>query len=99
MTDFPLLILQTEISIYSAKETRRMNREYHAWHSPSLARTMELLVFGHSGTPMIVFPTSRGRFFDYENRGMVDAVRASRHGGKGAALLPRQRRCRELVQL
>ena len=29
---------------------------------------MELLVFGHGGTPVIVFPTSMGRFFDYENR-------------------------------
>lgn len=36
---------------------------------------MELLVFGHSGTPVIVFPTSMGRFYDYENRGMIDAVR------------------------
>jgi esterase/lipase superfamily enzyme len=51
-----------------------MNREYHTWQSPSLARKMELLVFGHAGTPIIVFPTSRGRFYDYEDRGMVEAV-------------------------
>ena len=52
-----------------------MNREYHKWHSPALGRDMELLVFGHAGTPYLVFPTSMGRFFDYENRGMIDAVR------------------------
>ena len=34
-----------------------------------------MLVFGHSGKPLIVFPTSMGRFFDYENRGMIDVVR------------------------
>jgi esterase/lipase superfamily enzyme len=35
---------------------------------------MELLVFGHGGRPMIVFPTSMGAFFDYEDRGMVGAI-------------------------
>jgi esterase/lipase superfamily enzyme len=36
---------------------------------------MELLVFGHGGLPAIVFPTSQGRFFEFEDRGMVDCVR------------------------
>ncbi len=36
---------------------------------------MELFVFGHSGMPVIVFPTSMGRFFDYENRHMIDVRR------------------------
>jgi esterase/lipase superfamily enzyme len=35
---------------------------------------MELLAFGHAGVPMVVFPTSMGAFFDYEDRGMVSAV-------------------------
>lgn len=51
-----------------------MNREYHKWFSPTLGREMELLVFGHAGTPLVVFPTSMGRFFDYENRHMIDVV-------------------------
>ncbi len=51
-----------------------MNREYHKWFSPALNREMEMLVFGHAGTPMIVFPTSMGRFYDYENRHMIAAV-------------------------
>ena len=51
-----------------------MNREYHKWHSPSLGRDMELLVFGHSGLPIVVFPTSMGRFFDYENRDMIGVI-------------------------
>ncbi|CAN5687577.1 alpha/beta hydrolase-fold protein [soil metagenome] len=52
-----------------------MKREYHKWFSPSLGRDMELLVFGHAGLPAIVFPTSCGSFFEFEDRGMVDAVR------------------------
>ncbi len=51
-----------------------MNREYHKWHSPRLNRDMELLVFGHGGTPMVVFPTSMGRFYDYEARQMIATI-------------------------
>ena len=51
-----------------------MNREYHRAFSPSLGRDMELLVFGHAGARVLVFPTSLGRFFDWEDRGMVGAL-------------------------
>jgi len=51
-----------------------MNREYHRWYSPSLGREMELLVFGHAGARVIAFPTSMGRFFDWEDRGLVGAL-------------------------
>jgi esterase/lipase superfamily enzyme len=51
-----------------------MNREYHRWHSPSLNRPMELLVFGHAGARVLVFPTSQGRFFEWEDRGMMGAL-------------------------
>lgn len=42
---------------------------------------MELLVFGHSGAKVLVFPTREGRFFDYENWGLVDALRPAIDGG------------------
>ena len=51
-----------------------MNREYHKWFSPRLNREMELLIFGHSGRPILVFPTSMGRFFEFEDRGMVNTL-------------------------
>ena len=35
---------------------------------------MELLIFGHHGAPVLVFPTSQGRFYEYEDRGMVWAL-------------------------
>jgi esterase/lipase superfamily enzyme len=35
---------------------------------------MELLVFGHAGLPVIVFPTSGGRFFEFEDRGLIGAA-------------------------
>lgn len=52
-----------------------MNREHHRWYSPSLNRDMELLVFGHSGARVLVFPTSQGRFFEWEDRGMMGTLR------------------------
>ena len=51
-----------------------MNREYVAWVSPTLGRRMELLWFGHGGRPMIWFPTSKGRFYQNEDFGLVGAV-------------------------
>lgn len=51
-----------------------MNREYHRWHSPSLGREMELLIFGHAGARVLVFPTSQGRYYEWEDRGMVGAL-------------------------
>lgn len=51
-----------------------MQREYHHWWSNDLGREMELLTFGHAGWPMIVFPTSMGTFYEYENAGMVGAI-------------------------
>jgi esterase/lipase superfamily enzyme len=51
-----------------------MHREYHRWHSPKLDREMELLVFGHAGARVIVFPTRCGRFYEYEDFGLVGAI-------------------------
>jgi esterase/lipase superfamily enzyme len=62
-----------------------MTRDYHKWFSPSLRREMELLVFGHGGPRVIVFPTREGRFFDYENWGLIHALSPQINAG-GAQL-------------
>lgn len=54
-----------------------LNREYHRWFSRHLGRVMELLVFGHAGVRVLVFPTWRGRFHQYEDNGVVDVLRRS----------------------
>jgi esterase/lipase superfamily enzyme len=51
-----------------------MRRDYVKWYSPSLHREMELLAFGDSGFPVVVFPTSGGRFHEYEDRRMVETL-------------------------
>jgi esterase/lipase superfamily enzyme len=59
-----------------------VHREYHKWRSPRLGREMELLQFGHAGVPVVVFPTSGGRFFEFEDRGMVSAVQERVEAGQ-----------------
>jgi len=48
-----------------------VKREYRKWWSPALGRDMELLVFGDRGAPVLVFPTSMGRFYQWEDFGLV----------------------------
>ena len=51
-----------------------MNREYTKHYSHELNRDMEALVFGHAGLPILVFPSSQGRYFEYEDAGMIRAL-------------------------
>ncbi|MGC9158164.1 MAG: esterase family protein [Terracidiphilus sp.] len=51
-----------------------MLREYHKGFSARLGREMESLLFGHAGLPAVIFPTSCGRFFEFEDRGMIAAL-------------------------
>jgi esterase/lipase superfamily enzyme len=43
---------------------------------------MELKVYGQAGKPVVVFPTQGGRFYEYEDFGMVEACRPFIEGGK-----------------
>jgi len=59
-----------------------MNREYHKWFSIRLHREMELLIFGHGGHAVLFFPTRMARFYDYENWGIVNALREKINSGE-----------------
>ena len=52
-----------------------MNRECHKWQSAALNRGMELLIFGHAGARVLVFPTSQGRYYEWQDRGMFELMR------------------------
>lgn len=51
-----------------------MQIEYHKWYSPNLGHDMELKVYGWYGKPMLVFPAQGGRFYEYEDFKMIDAI-------------------------
>lgn len=59
-----------------------MHIEEHCWHSPHLDRPMALKVYGHWGQPIMAFPCSRGRYFDYEGFGMIEAIRTFIDNGR-----------------
>jgi esterase/lipase superfamily enzyme len=47
---------------------------YHKAASAALGRDMEYKRYGHAGRPVIVFPTSQGRFYQFEDSGAVGAL-------------------------
>ncbi len=49
-----------------------MNVEYHKIWSSCLGQDMEFKIYGSTGKPVLVFPAQGGRFYDFENFGMVD---------------------------
>ena len=59
-----------------------MNRDYGRWFSPALNRDMEFLWFGHWGRPVLMFPTSMGRFYQNEDSGLIASLAAKIDGGE-----------------
>jgi esterase/lipase superfamily enzyme len=51
-----------------------MEREYVRRWSRALGREMELLRFGYAGRPLVAFPTSMGRFYQWEDFGLVGTL-------------------------
>jgi esterase/lipase superfamily enzyme len=59
-----------------------LGEEYHKWHSPIIGREFEMLVFGHSGYPVILFPTSKGSYYQNKDMGLVETARWFLDNGK-----------------
>jgi esterase/lipase superfamily enzyme len=51
-----------------------MYREHGQWWSPSLGRNMDFLWFGKFGRPVLLFPTSAGRFYENEDFHLTDSL-------------------------
>jgi len=51
-----------------------MNEQHVRWYTPHLSRDFEMLVFGHAGYPVILFPTSLGRYYQNKDFGLVGSV-------------------------
>jgi len=56
--------------------------EYHKWHSPTLRRDFEMLTFGHSGHPVILFPTSKGTYYQNKDQGLIETAAWFLENGK-----------------
>jgi esterase/lipase superfamily enzyme len=51
-----------------------LKEEYIKWYSPNIGRETEMLVFGHAGYPIIIFPTSMGRYYQNKDFKLIDSV-------------------------
>src|SRR5947208_9988268 len=52
-----------------------MNERYIRWHTPHLSRDFEMMVYGNGGgLPLVLFPTSFGRYYQNKDFGLVDSV-------------------------
>lgn len=52
-----------------------MKIEDHSFYSSKLGREMEFKSYGHTGKPMVVFPSSGGRYYEYEDFMMIEACK------------------------
>ena len=51
-----------------------MKEEHFKWHSPITGLETEMLVFGHSGKPVIIYPTSMGSYHQNKDFNLIDSV-------------------------
>ena len=59
-----------------------MQTQYFKEHSCFLKRDMEFKVYGHCGQPCLAFACEGGRFYDWEDHGMIDALSPLIESGK-----------------
>ncbi len=68
-----------------------MNERYLRWWTPHLSRDFEMLAFGDGGPgsiPLVLFPTSFGRFHQNKDFGLIDSVAGFIDSGKFTIYCP-----------
>jgi esterase/lipase superfamily enzyme len=52
-----------------------MQEKYHKWYSPNLNAEVEMIVFGDSGYPVVLFPTSMGSYHENKDQKLIESAR------------------------
>lgn len=52
-----------------------LKERYYKWYSPNLSKDMEMLVYGDRGYPVILFPSSKGRFYEGKDFGLIESIK------------------------
>ena len=47
---------------------------HHELYSPAIGAAGSVVSYGHYGRPVLAFPAERGRAWDWQDQGMIDAV-------------------------
>jgi esterase/lipase superfamily enzyme len=59
-----------------------MERRHVHLHSPAIGAAGSVIAYGHWGRPLLAFPSQQGPAWQYEERGMIDAVAPLIDGGR-----------------
>jgi len=59
-----------------------MRREIHKWWSPNLNKEMEIVVYGHYGYALLMFPTAAADYLEYERFELIDSIAPFINDGK-----------------
>jgi len=59
-----------------------MNREITGWHSPALNKHMDVVMYGHYGFALLLFPTAAADFLEYERFNLIHALAPLIEAGK-----------------
>jgi len=51
-----------------------LQENYIKWYSPTLNKETEMLVIGHFGKPVIIFPSTMGRYHESKDFGLIKAA-------------------------
>lgn len=51
-----------------------MQEDYIKWYSPNLNAEIEMLTFGFGGHPLVLFPTSKGRYYENKDFKLIESV-------------------------
>jgi esterase/lipase superfamily enzyme len=56
------------------RQEPKLKEAYHKWHTSHLSREFEMLVFGHAGYPVILFPTSMGKYYQNKDFKLIESA-------------------------
>jgi esterase/lipase superfamily enzyme len=59
-----------------------MRRDIRQWWSPSLNKNMEIVAYGHFGTPILLFPTAAADYLEYERFYLIDSIKSFINEGR-----------------
>ncbi len=66
-----------------------MNERHLRWFTPYLSRDFEMLAFGNGGgLPLILYPTSFGRFYQNKDFHLIDAIAGYIDSGRVTVYCP-----------
>jgi esterase/lipase superfamily enzyme len=68
--------------IYQIINTRHLEEKHIKYYSHHLERDVDMLVYGSWGYPILLFPTTLGRYYQAKDMGLIESVRGLVDSGK-----------------